>query len=834
MLLSKAAAIFLGFALNQTLKRGLFMWHFIKLRHRILFLFGITGLIIFFTFWAQLPLSDGSEVAVNRQNAIELSHQFLNAFGYSTANYQAEYAYSTDNLTRWYLQKKFERMKAREIIGERTPLNDGWKIRLFNPDSGNGESDSFELLISPMGKLRQWIHLIPNDAPGARRSPEEALQITNKFVLTNKILDVEQYRSRIRTLDLQNRTDHYVNYVRYDSTLETNLEYTFILHGDSIAGFSTRFMLPNESIQEFEAQQKFQTGIEQLFLPVLFLILIWLIFEFSKHDRTGIVESKNTGRLFLIMFIAAILESLNEIIPTVSRLEPGEVSRIWIYLFSASQRLLREDFILIIFVILGFIVGRENLRAKNKMQKLFSADVALENNWISINVAEALITGFLGAGILLGISTGLAWILVEGFGAMPDPTLFHTAFDKFFPWLTPLFKSLEYSLVMVFGVFLFVFTSAEKYIKHKIAGILAVIVIIELSGFYEISFFPVHWNIVFNLLIGTALLFMAIRFDYLTLLTTFVVYGMFLYALPLLHTTNAFLVLSGFSASILAFSILFFGFLGFKSLRKISAIEKKLPTSLNNLIQQEKLNREWDIARNIQHNLLPPVPPQISKFDSAGICLPAKEVSGNFFELFQKNSNELIAAICDISNIGIKAAFVLSLLKGMLRGIFICNESVKPMLLKLNNLILSLFSSENQVILFLARFDAESSVLDFVNHQDFTGFLYHSETQELLQLEENDFYLGGQTAAVLENKILEKNIELKPNDLLMVSTSGFVKAANKSGEQFGKERLKLILEQNSYFSARQLILNLASELERFLKGEPLKEDISMIVVRVRN
>ena len=139
------------------------------------------------------------------------------------------------------------------------------------------------------------------------------------------------------------------------------------------------------------------------------------------------------------------------------------------------------------------------------------------------------------------------------------------------------------------------------------------------------------------------------------------------------------------------------------------AIENAL--LLNELTEQERLKRELEIARTVQNSLLPQSNPEISGLDIDGLCIPATEIGGDYFDFFPLDNHTLGIAIADVTGKGTSAAFYMAVVKGIMLSLTPIFSSPQQLLSELNRRLYGTMERKIFVTMIYGIFDIKKNKL---------------------------------------------------------------------------------------------------------------------------
>ncbi len=243
--------------------------------------------------------------------------------------------------------------------------------------------------------------------------------------------------------------------------------------------------------------------------------------------------------------------------------------------------------------------------------------------------------------------------------------------------------------------------------------------------------------------------------------------------------------------------------------------------------QRERLNRELEIAREVQQRLFPQSGPEIAGLDYAGKCRPASSVGGDYYDFVSMCDGRLGIAIGDISGKGVPAALLMASLQASLRGLAISNPpELSPLMVNLNRLIYDASPSNRYATFFYGVYDPKSREFMYVNGGHNPPMVFRGG--EVLRLEE-----GGPVVGLLGPAQYSQGlVTLQPGDTMVLFTDGISEAMNEADEEFDEERLIPAVRSGVGMKAVDLIDHIIRECDAFVAGAPQHDDMTLVVVRV--
>jgi len=247
------------------------------------------------------------------------------------------------------------------------------------------------------------------------------------------------------------------------------------------------------------------------------------------------------------------------------------------------------------------------------------------------------------------------------------------------------------------------------------------------------------------------------------------------------------------------------------------------------LLENARVLKEMEIAKQIQLSLLPSRPPVMGQIEIAGRCKPATHVGGDYYDFFLHGASNIDMVIADVSGHSVGAAIIMAETRSVLRAQARSDKTVGAILATLNELLHDdLSAAELFITMFYVRYDTEHSVLAYANAGHNPPLIYREGRQACMELDAEGLILGVKRDVQFEEKV----IPLQPGDVVLLYTDGITEAQNPSGEFFGTSRLCETLTSNHTRSAEEIIETILAEVERFSGTTTINDDISMVVFKV--
>jgi len=257
-----------------------------------------------------------------------------------------------------------------------------------------------------------------------------------------------------------------------------------------------------------------------------------------------------------------------------------------------------------------------------------------------------------------------------------------------------------------------------------------------------------------------------------------------------------------------------------------------LPAHIRRITERERMQKELEIARHVQMKLLPKESPRLPGYDVAGICIPATEVGGDYFDFINLGRGKLGIAVGDVSGKGVSAAIYMTLTKGILQSHVGFDDSPVTVLGRVNSLIYRTIEKGIFVSLFYAVLDTSSRELIYSRAGHNPGILLKSDSENFESLHPPGMALGLDEGELFSSVIEESTVSLSSGDVLVFYTDGITEAMNVGEEEYGEERLTKCISDNSHLSSKQMVDQITADVNRFAGSQPQHDDITLVVMRV--
>jgi phosphoserine phosphatase RsbU/P len=256
---------------------------------------------------------------------------------------------------------------------------------------------------------------------------------------------------------------------------------------------------------------------------------------------------------------------------------------------------------------------------------------------------------------------------------------------------------------------------------------------------------------------------------------------------------------------------------------------------LEESIEKERLEKELDVAREIQRKILPAKDPVFDRLNISSVFIPAFEVGGDYYDFFETEKNlddkptKFGFIIADVSGKGISAAFIMAEVKGIFESLSRTNESPKEILTKANQILKRSLDRKNFVSAAYGIIDFEKETLSIARAGHCPVILIREG--KVNNIRPMGIGLGLDYGTQFGSSLEETKIDLKENDLIVLYTDGITEAKNLELEDFGEEKFENVLLNHSDKSVDEISNEVIKEITLFSKQGTQHDDITLVILK---
>lgn len=272
--------------------------------------------------------------------------------------------------------------------------------------------------------------------------------------------------------------------------------------------------------------------------------------------------------------------------------------------------------------------------------------------------------------------------------------------------------------------------------------------------------------------------------------------------------------------------------------------------------EKQRLDEEMRIANEVQTRLFPRKIPQSQNLDIApGVCIPARTVSGDYFDFVEAETGVLGIVVADVCGKGVSAALMMANLQANLRSQIVAfhdtvgdrvlrsaplssgplieaprsagsGRNIGRILERVNRLVAGSMLEANYITLFYAEFDEVTSRLSYVNAGHNPPLVVRNGS-DVETLEKGGTVLGLFRDVVYDVGELKMDI----GDLLVAFTDGLVEARNANGDELGQDRLTELVRKFAHLSAAEIEQSILRSVREWTGGAEQEDDLTLVVIK---
>ena len=273
-------------------------------------------------------------------------------------------------------------------------------------------------------------------------------------------------------------------------------------------------------------------------------------------------------------------------------------------------------------------------------------------------------------------------------------------------------------------------------------------------------------------------------------------------------------------------------FVVFKSIAEQSAFALYNAIVYSEANEKKRLDHDLAIARDIQRTLLPSEAPSVNGFEISGINVPARQVSGDYFDYIKVDDERLGVAIADVSGKGVPASLIMAICRSVLRSQAALNPSPADVLQKVNRQLYPDIKEDmfiSMAYLILNHVHNGGVTLSRAGHD--APLLYKRASQTVTPLKPPGMVVGIDSGNVFDRLTTDVAVPLERDDCLLLYTDGVTEALDSEGDEFGLERTMQSVRASANNGAQAIITRLIDDLRNFVGSTPQSDDITLIAIR---
>ena len=262
------------------------------------------------------------------------------------------------------------------------------------------------------------------------------------------------------------------------------------------------------------------------------------------------------------------------------------------------------------------------------------------------------------------------------------------------------------------------------------------------------------------------------------------------------------------------------------TLASVASIRVENATLLEERFQRERMERELELATEIQQRFQPSGPPLVDGYEFQGISFSCYEIGGDYYDFIPKPDGKMLVALGDVSGKGTAAALLMSSLHAAIHAQVAAKSSLDETIVSVNEYLAENTPANRFVTLFAAELDPLTGKLRYINAGHNPPLIARRDGS-VEQLGSGGLPLGIMGGAQYE----AGEVQLNNGEVLVVYSDGVSEAVNLKDEEFGLDRLSDVVARNIAASASGLRDKVESALSTFTETAPANDDITLVIVK---
>ncbi len=252
-----------------------------------------------------------------------------------------------------------------------------------------------------------------------------------------------------------------------------------------------------------------------------------------------------------------------------------------------------------------------------------------------------------------------------------------------------------------------------------------------------------------------------------------------------------------------------------------------------NLVEQQRLQKELQVAQEIQQMLLPDDFPEVIGYDIASYYQAAKEVGGDLFDFVEVDDQSIGICVADVSGKGVPGSLVMTMIRTALRLEARGNKNPADVLTKVNAFVTEDIKKGMFVTMFYVILDSRERMIYFSSAGHNPMILFRGKTKETYYLNPSGFPVGITLPDInlFAEKIQADRIRLHPDDILVLYTDGITEAMNAKRELFGEERFLAAIRKYGHLDVVDFVKSIKDEILNFTGGFEQNDDITLVAIK---
>ncbi len=253
---------------------------------------------------------------------------------------------------------------------------------------------------------------------------------------------------------------------------------------------------------------------------------------------------------------------------------------------------------------------------------------------------------------------------------------------------------------------------------------------------------------------------------------------------------------------------------------------------LKKSFERERLEKELQIAREVQLRLLPQTRPDLGGYQLETLTITAYEVGGDYYDFVETQTEETLGLVIgDVSGKGTSAAFYMAEVKGVIQSIAQQLQSPRQILCHTNRVLSASLEKKLFITLTFAQLNKQNHQLTFARAGHCPLLHYQSAKNEVTFYQPPGIAVGLDRGTIFDRILEEQTLQLNRGDILCFYTDGLSEAMNKNGEEYSEERLSALIKKHAALPVEKIKEKLIDDIFQFIGDYHLHDDLTLIILK---
>ncbi len=244
-------------------------------------------------------------------------------------------------------------------------------------------------------------------------------------------------------------------------------------------------------------------------------------------------------------------------------------------------------------------------------------------------------------------------------------------------------------------------------------------------------------------------------------------------------------------------------------------------------LHRERLQREVELARQVQSMLIPQNLPNTKFLDVESIYRPHQSIGGDFFDFIQINPSEFLWCVADVSGKGISAALIMANFQASLRALASLNTPLPILIRKLNEIVYNYTKGDRFITLFLGVYNDKTRIVKYINAGHNSPLVIHED--EIIELKRGTTMIGVFDELPFVN---EGELKLEQDAIIFNYTDGIIEFDGEEEQSITEEELILFLREHKSKDLKQLHQELISKMDILRNYHDATDDITVLSLKI--